>query len=330
MPLVVLVVRLGRLPRRVLAAQPSQECRRREVERRRARERGLDLGLEAPYHRPVELVVLAAEGLPLGLGLVEVHEARAGRHHEARVDIDDSRTACSRGRVRRGCAAPRDVPQRVDFCGRQPVVNDDAVARPLAANRRRGARHRAPRVPHAHRPREPLRITSGRARRALRSTTAATAQTAAAKSAGREMLVPGVASLLWALFFASLLLCALLCFCFFGMVGGLEVQPFCSRWYLCSSWCLCPAVQRHEPVCGSQGLTSLGNGLASECLSVLQSIKRVKAHDFYRIGDRRTRSESSDGPSNNLERLLRFLAGRRRRGLGVRGECTCRRSRRPR
>ena len=55
---------------------------------------------------------------------------------------------------------------------------------------------------------------SGRARRMVRSATAATAQTAAAKSAGREMLLLsallGVASLLlWALF---------LCFCFFGMV----------------------------------------------------------------------------------------------------------------
>jgi hypothetical protein len=59
-------------------------------------------------------------------------------------------------------------------------------------------------------------ITSGRARRAVRSPTAATAQTAAAKSAGREMLVLATASLLGV---ASLLLWALfLFFCFFGMV----------------------------------------------------------------------------------------------------------------
>ena len=64
---------------------------------------------------------------------------------------------------------------------------------------------------------------SGRARRAVRSPTAATAQTAAANSAGREMLVLlGVASLLlWALF---------LCFCFFGMV--LFICEHCRRGWL--------------------------------------------------------------------------------------------------
>ena len=37
-------------------------------------------------------------------------------------------------------------------------------------------------------------------------------------------------------------------------------------------------------MCGSQELTSLGKGLLVSVLVSYRSIKRVKAHDFYRIG----------------------------------------------